>query len=129
MTTPADFSLAGRLPMFTKDPDNYAEWKPPLEVVTIEDANLVASMTEELTHRPVIDLDVPARLYPSTTEGHSHLYIDVDLTHEKYRRLLEVLVECGILGGGILKQFEMRGATFARPPWVKKANRQEEEAA
>lgn len=83
-------------------------------------ANLVASLTEDGFHAPVIDLDIPARLVPSSTEGHSHLYIDVDLTWYAYRRLLRALCEAGIIEQGYLNASEDRGMTMVRKPGVKR---------
>jgi len=52
--------------------------KPP--VVTVEDgANVVSSLLTNGNHAPCIDLDVPAMLVPSSTPGHSHLYIDIEV--------------------------------------------------
>lgn len=84
------------------------------------EGNLVSSLTEDGTHRPALDLDIPARLVPSTTEGHSHLYLDVNLSQEEYQKLLDVMWEVGILQRGFVSQLERLGATFLRPPWVKK---------
>jgi hypothetical protein len=84
-------------------------------------ANLISSETGAPgLHCPVLDFDIPARLIPSTTEGHSHLYIDKPMTWEKYSKLLTVLGEVGILEPGYVGAGLRRGATFVRPPTVKK---------
>jgi hypothetical protein len=119
-----DFDLSNRIPMFCETLADYGDWEQPRVVVPLEEANVIASMTPDGTHRPVIDLDVPARLYPSSTPSHSHLYIDVDLTHEQYEKLIGVLVEVGIVQKGIQMSLERRGATFVRPPWVKKPKKE-----
>lgn len=72
------------------------------------------------THRPVLDIDVPAWLTPSSTPGHTHLVIDVPMTWDAYRKLLAVLVEVGILEDGYVGASEARGYTSARLPWVRK---------
>lgn len=115
-----DFDSGGRVLLYTPMPLEYDEWTPPLEVKPLGEANLCSSLTPDFKHKPVLDIDVPARLYPSSTEGHSHLYIDVEMTHEQYTKLIDVLAEVGILGKGIAKQLEVRGVTTARLPWVKK---------
>lgn len=57
----------------------------------------------------------------SSTDGHSHLYIRKLLTHEEYTKMINVLVEVGILGEGTRKQLERDGATSLRLPDVKKS--------
>jgi hypothetical protein len=87
---------------------------------TIE-GNLISSATDRVgIHMPVLDLDVPHRLVPSSTPGHSHLYIDVEVPEKQYRRLVEVLIECGILQRGVGAQMRVNGATYVRPPHVRK---------
>jgi hypothetical protein len=83
-------------------------------------ANLISSLCLDGNHRPVLDFDVPARYEPSTTPGHGHLYIDKPLTWAQYEQLLIVLGEVGILEKGYVGAALRRGATFVRPPWVKK---------
>jgi hypothetical protein len=72
------------------------------------------------THRPVLDIDVPAYLVPSTRPGHSHLYIDVELDAEKYFNLLDALADCGILEEGYAGVSRARGNSAVRVPWVEK---------
>ncbi len=84
------------------------------------DANLISSMCADGFHRPVLDLDIPAKLVPSSTPGNSHLYIDLPITPEKYMALLQALQDAGILQRGYAQAGIRRGATFVRPPNVKK---------
>lgn len=90
------------------------------------DANCVSSKLwtddDGVTHHiPVLDIDLKAALVPSTTPGHYHLYIDKILSDEKYGKLLEVMVECGIVQQGILdNQWKKNGYTAVRIPSVKK---------
>lgn len=63
-------------------------------------ANLVSSKLADGRHAPAIDLDVPAKLVPSRTEGHTHLYIDVPMSWRKYRMLLWVMQHVGIVEPG-----------------------------
>ena len=74
----------------------------------------------EYLHRPVLDIDVPARLIPSTTPGHHHLYLDIDMTWEKYEALLKALASAGVIEQGYLLAALNRRATFVRLPWVAK---------
>lgn len=84
------------------------------------DANLVSSLCRDGMHRPVIDLDVSAKLVASSTPGHGHLYIDAPLTWPQYLRLLDVLAEVGLVEAGYVSAARTREATFVRPEWVKK---------
>lgn len=88
--------------------------------VEVGEALVASSQTHDGMHRPALDIDIPARLVPSSTPGHSHLYLDVDLTWEKYRRLLEVLDEVGVIEKGYTYVAMEREATFVRLPWIKK---------
>lgn len=72
-------------------------------------------------HAVLIDLDVPAWLVPSSTEGNSHLYIDVSTTRSKYFRLLDALAECGVIERGYAEASKRKGASYLRLPWVKKS--------
>lgn len=68
-------------------------------------------------HRPVIDIDFPARLVPSSTEGHFHLYLDgILIPHDKYMYLLAAFASCGIISEGYLKHSTDRGGTAVRMP-------------
>lgn len=71
-------------------------------------------------HYPLIDLDIPAYLIPSTTPGHTHLYIDKKVPQEKYWALLRAMVDAGLVEGGYVNASEARGFTAARLPWIKK---------
>ena len=79
-------------------------------------------MVAERRHVVAIDLDIPAYLVPSTTEGHSHLYIDVPggIEHGAYMNLLGALARCGIIEQGYAEVSQKRGHTDLRPPWIKK---------
>lgn len=85
-------------------------------------ANLVSSeLVASKQHAPALDIDVPAYLVPSTTEGHSHLYIDVPMSWRQYRKLLIAMRDAGILEPGYVAASLERRATFLRPPGVRKA--------
>lgn len=97
----------------------------------LEEAEVVTSYTGgskegswgdvEKLHRPILDIDIPMHIIPSTTEGHGHLYIDKELTWREYKRLLEVLADCGIIERGYLGVSIAREHTAVRLPWIKKA--------
>jgi hypothetical protein len=71
-------------------------------------------------HKVVIDLDLPAALVPSTTEGHFHLYVDKAMSGDAYFRLLDALVDAGLVEAGFASASRARGHTAVRLPWIKK---------
>ena len=89
-------------------------WSDDLQWQPHDKANLVSSLSENGKHRPTLDIDLPCKLVPSKTEGHYHLYIEKDLTHEQYMYLVNALADVGIVGEGIRKQMYVRGMTFLR---------------
>jgi hypothetical protein len=78
-------------------------------------------------HVVAIDLDIPAHLVPSHTEGHSHLYVDVPggVEHDDYMQLLELLGRIGVIESGYAEVSIKRGHTDLRLPWVAKEPRRE----
>lgn len=105
------------------------EWPGVCEPCSKEDANLVGSLCEDGTHRPVIDIDLPARLVPSSTEGHFHLYIDVPMTLEVYLAMLDAMVAAGVVDAAYVQHVRERGMSLCRPEWVKKPSRANDEVA
>ena len=88
------------------------------------DSNIICSdmVDQDGLHMPVIDLDVPAYLLPSSTKGHSHLYIDVPVSADKYMDLLFLLADMGIVERGYANVSERKGYSSVRLPWVKKVD-------
>ncbi|WP_426940284.1 hypothetical protein [Pseudarthrobacter sp. S6] len=88
---------------------------------TADDAEVVSSLDlDTYMHRPVLDIDIPAALIPSSTPGHHHLYIDKPMTPLQYVDLLKALTAAGIIEEGYAAASIERGYTSARLPWVKK---------
>lgn len=86
-----------------------------------EDANCVISLKANGYHVPMIDIDFPARLVPSSTEGHFHLYLDgIQLSPVKYEKLLRTLFEVGILEEGNYFRYQRDGVSVLRKEGVKK---------
>lgn len=80
-------------------------------------AHLVGSELENGLHSPVLDIDFPARLVPSATPGHFHLYFDgLELSWIRYVPLLEALGEAGVIEPGYAGASIARGGTFVRTP-------------
>jgi hypothetical protein len=88
--------------------------RKPCVMTDEHQANLVSSLTQTGLHAPVIDLDLPARLVPSRTTGHSHLYIDHELIWTDYLDLLKALAQSGIVEPNYVAFTETRGMSFAR---------------
>ena len=86
------------------------------------EANIVTSeaVGELDGHKLLVDLDVPAYLIPSSTPGHSHLYIDVTTTSENLFRVLDALARAGAVEDGYAGASRARGYSALRLPWVKK---------
>lgn len=110
--------------------DNFKSYKEAGELAerrwvdTLEEANLVSSLVTDSDnrHRPVLDLDFPAKLIESSTPGHFHLYLNHEMSWEHYKLLLETMATVGILEEGYVRASvaEDRQATFVRLPWIKK---------
>jgi hypothetical protein len=71
-------------------------------------------------HYPVLDIDLPVFAIPSSTHGHTHLYVDRAMSWPKLVRLLDVLVEVGLVEKGYAEASKARGFTAVRLPWVSK---------
>lgn len=86
------------------------------------EAQLISSEIAGLpTHHTVmLDIDAPARLVPSTTPGHYHLYIDIAVTWESYEPLLDALANAGVIQRGYADASIQRQGTCLRLPWVRK---------
>jgi hypothetical protein len=84
--------------------------------------NLVSSLTANGKQAPAIDLDIPHQYVPSSTPGHGHLYLDIEMPWWKYRMLLWVMLKCGIIERGFYNAAKIRKMTMLRPPGVKKVN-------
>ena len=89
-------------------------------VCSKESANLVSSLCGDGKHRPILDLDLPVRLVPSSTEGHSHLYIDAEMSFDTMIALIDALASAGVVERGWATAVRSRGMALVRPPWVKK---------
>jgi hypothetical protein len=90
---------------------------PPLP---LHESNVVSSLLPNGRHAPAIDVDLPVHAVPSTTPGHSHLYLDVELTWPDYLSLLEVMRDVGIVQDGFYRSAKSRGTTLLRLPGVPK---------
>lgn len=96
------------------------KWLDSLLDGTVYEPTVVTSLRGNGKHAPVLDIDVPARMVPSSTPGKHHLYIDVEMSWEQYERLLHVLADVGIIERGYLGASKERKFTAVRLPWIKK---------
>lgn len=87
-----------------------------------KDAQIVSSEIGEGVHCPVLDIDVRAYLLPSSTEGHSHLYINHPMRWRPYKRMLKAMARAGVLEKGYVKASIRRKHTAVRVPWLKKGD-------
>jgi len=140
---PGLFDLLGRLRSYvvrwwTAEAPEHEQYEPGMDRIPeqLQFSNVVSSQLaddivtrtlqsvglEGKRHAVAIDLDIPAYLVPSTTPGHSHLYVDVPggIAHDDYMDLLEVLGRCGVIEEGYAEVSRKRGHSDLRPPWIKK---------
>lgn len=71
-------------------------------------------------HRPVLDIDIPIKVVPSSTPGHFHLFIDHFMEWKDYEKLLWALAAAGIIEEGYVHASVRRGHTSVRLPHVRK---------
>lgn len=114
---------------FTRGDQDYEDDEPDRTEVT--DIGQAKAVSSEVTggiafsngqplHMVMLDLDMPAHLVPSSTPGHSHLYIEAVMDWPRYEALLWALAEAGVIERGYAEVSIKRQATFLRLPWVRK---------
>jgi hypothetical protein len=120
-------TIGGRLYFLNHDIDNDSNGPWPGDITPSNDleANLIGSLCEDGLHRPVLDVDHRARLVPSSTGGHFHLFFDdVALPWDRYLLLLDALAEAGILAHAYVRHCRERGMSLARREENKKRGAQ-----
>lgn len=65
-------------------------------------------------------LSVPARLVPSSTQGHFHLYLETRLRWDDYLGLMRRMVDAGLLEKDWVDMNERRRMAMLRKPGIKK---------
>jgi hypothetical protein len=77
---------------------------------------------EAREHVIAVDIDCPAWLIPSSTEGHHHLYARTTqpILWADYVKWLDASVVIGLLEPGYVSACKSRGMTSLRAPWVRK---------
>jgi hypothetical protein len=115
----------------SQDSNSDTAWQTltPEDRATPDVANIITSIVYDgplldedkvKIHSPIIDLDIEHYYVESSTPGHGHLYLNVQLTHAELLDLLTTLHKYGIIGKGTLKQFERDGCISARIPGIRK---------
>lgn len=90
-------------------------------VAEVKNANIITSeVAGTHDHKPVLDIDLGCKLIPSTNVGHYHLYIDKQMSWDKYKKLLEALKDGGIIEPGYYQAALARKYTGVRLPWIRK---------
>lgn len=82
-------------------------------------ANLIGSQlqtTDGVLHAPVIDVDFPCRVIPSSTDGHYHLYIDKPMDWKQYQKFLKAMYEAGIIEKGYYNSAMKTKQSLVRKP-------------
>lgn len=91
------------------------------EVTALPDwANLVSSRTTSGKHMPILDLDFPHRLEQSSTSGHTHLYLDREVSHWRWIALMIGLRLAHVIEPGFFIWSMRRGQNFVRLPGAPK---------
>lgn len=72
-----------------------------------------------------LSLDFPHRIVRSTTPGHSHLYIDVEMNWLKWVLLNVALYQAGVIEKGYFVWSLRRRGNYVRLPHVKKTSEEE----
>ena len=126
-------AVAGKAGFANDDPT----YEPGIdrEEADLEQSNVVSSLIKpapnfspissdkrDARHVVAIDIDIPAHLVPSSTPGHSHLYIEVKggIPHHRYMALLSALADAGVIERGYADVSIARGHSDLRLPWVRK---------
>lgn len=90
--------------------------QPDAVLYAIRDDNWNDVIEDEVMHAPVIDIDFPAVLIPSSTPGHFHLYLERPVKWSAYVRMLEAMSDAGLVERGYVRASVARGRTFVRKP-------------
>lgn len=88
---------------------------------SLGEANVITSLVKGSSgHKVVLDIDHPVKALSSSTKGHSHLFIDKEISWRDYKRIMKAFVKAGIVEPGFMRASVARGWTAVRVPWVKK---------
>lgn len=82
--------------------------------------NLISSITQDGKQLPIIDLDFAHHHVESSTDGHTHLYLDVPISKLRWTILMFALYQAHVIELGFLVWSLRRGGNFMRLPGVQK---------
>ena len=96
------------------------------DVAELADAHVVSSLRTwgSSHHAVVLDIDHDAWLVPSSTPGHSHLYVDLICHETEYFDFLRAAAKIGLIEEGYAAASIERGHSDVRLPWVVKGENQ-----
>lgn len=97
----------------TTDPD-------VVEAFSSAHRSTVDNPPETRYHALLLDIDCPAWLLPSSTGGHGHLYVDLEIPDDKLWTFLDAAADIGLVEEGYVSACKARGMTSLRPPWIVK---------
>jgi hypothetical protein len=104
----------------------YRQWKNRYQVdegsrnQPYDEPNLVSSLTEGGKQMPILDLDYEHHMVSSTSEGHTHFYIDTPMSKWRWFVLMCALRYAGVIELGFFVWSIRRGGNFVRLPGVSK---------
>lgn len=95
---------------------------PDHDVDELHPANLIMSEKENGKHMLFLDLDVEHEYRPSSTDGHGHLAVNLDLEPDAMFLLMDILAAGGVIEVGYAKASRQRGYAGLRLPGVAKGD-------
>jgi len=83
-------------------------------------AETPSARKDQFISRFIVGMEAFAELVPSSTPGHSHLYIDTEMPWKDYRWFLKSLARAGIIEEGFYRASVEREQTMLRKPGIYK---------
>lgn len=126
MSEKRESPMPGQIYQTVQDMDTYEAATGRYATDDVEKAQVITSLVDRPgavvgdTHKLIIDLDLPAQLIPSSTEGHFHLYVDKEIPDAAWQTLMYALAAAGLIEPGYMRASISRGFTAVRLPWVQK---------
>lgn len=90
---------------------------------------LVNGVFSRLTVTPTLIIDAPIMVFPSTTAGHFHLYVEQEIPWEGYLSLLKAFMKAGIVEKGYFQAAKARKMTMLVKPGRRNPRKVAEELA
>lgn len=127
-TNPLPTQIMMHAPAVLHETENYSheddDYDPREVTSDVEHATIVTSLVNQKLgkgiHKLVLDVDMDVKVFPSSTPGHHHLFIDHEMSTEDFEKVVRVLAEVGIIEHGYANASLDRGFTAVRLPWIKK---------